>query len=298
MGGPFEKRPTWSSQSWINRHTVDNFRLHDCRYIDSWPISFHLHWGERIVGVEASISDGVIRVRNSLTVRTASSATRASDTSSDPDAESTGEATVCSPDCQLSWPPPACRRAQAVCRVGRRQNVVTRWLELPAVPDEELPELVRWQAGTKSTLSVDQLIVDYLPLPDGRGCRDASGSAGDGGKIDTVVGDRAGNFPQRELDLRGVGVGSLALTELALENAPMVTSPTDGRGGRRRPRINSRSPFTGAGTLGPDPLGLAHGRVGSGAGGRPGDQPGTVCRQQLGNRSETRLGRPDRSSLG
>jgi Tfp pilus assembly PilM family ATPase len=46
-----------------------------------------------------------------------------------------------------------------------REEVVTRRLELPNAPAEELPELVRFQAATKSATPLDQLTLDFVPLP-------------------------------------------------------------------------------------------------------------------------------------
>lgn len=46
-----------------------------------------------------------------------------------------------------------------------REDVVTRRLELPEAPDEELPELVRFQAATRSATPLDQLVLDFVPLP-------------------------------------------------------------------------------------------------------------------------------------
>lgn len=46
-----------------------------------------------------------------------------------------------------------------------REDVVTRRLELPNAPDEELPEIVRFQAASKSTTPMDQLALDFVPLP-------------------------------------------------------------------------------------------------------------------------------------
>ncbi len=46
-----------------------------------------------------------------------------------------------------------------------RESTIVRHLELPEVPDDELPDLVRFQATTKSSLPLDQLLLDYLPLP-------------------------------------------------------------------------------------------------------------------------------------
>lgn len=46
-----------------------------------------------------------------------------------------------------------------------REEAVVRRLELPNAPDDELPDLVRMQAATKSSSSLDQLLLDFLPLP-------------------------------------------------------------------------------------------------------------------------------------
>jgi Tfp pilus assembly PilM family ATPase len=46
-----------------------------------------------------------------------------------------------------------------------REEAVVRRLELPSAPDDELPALVRMQAATKSSSALDQLLLDFLPLP-------------------------------------------------------------------------------------------------------------------------------------
>ena len=46
-----------------------------------------------------------------------------------------------------------------------REDAVVRQLELPNTPDDELPELVRFQAATKSTVPLNQLHLDFLPTP-------------------------------------------------------------------------------------------------------------------------------------
>lgn len=46
-----------------------------------------------------------------------------------------------------------------------REDVVLRLFELPAVGDDELPTLVRFQAAARSAQPLDQLLLDYLPLP-------------------------------------------------------------------------------------------------------------------------------------
>ena len=46
-----------------------------------------------------------------------------------------------------------------------RESVVMRRLDLPDVPDHELPAMARLQAATRASTPVDQLALDYLPLP-------------------------------------------------------------------------------------------------------------------------------------
>ena len=55
--------------------------------------------------------------------------------------------------------------AKQVALALPREDAVLRLLELPAVSDDELPTLVRFQAAARSTQSLDQLLLDYLPLP-------------------------------------------------------------------------------------------------------------------------------------
>lgn len=46
-----------------------------------------------------------------------------------------------------------------------REDTVLRLLELPVVADDEMPTLVRFQAAARSAQSLEQLLLDYLPLP-------------------------------------------------------------------------------------------------------------------------------------
>lgn len=79
---------------------------------------------------------------------------------------------------KVSWPeqPPTAEwlreilrrfeiKARNVAVAMPREDVVLRLLELPGVPDDELPTLVRFQAAARTAQSIDQLLLDYLPLP-------------------------------------------------------------------------------------------------------------------------------------
>jgi hypothetical protein len=46
-----------------------------------------------------------------------------------------------------------------------REEAILRQLELPDAPEDELPTLVQFQASTRSTTPLDQLVLDFLPLP-------------------------------------------------------------------------------------------------------------------------------------
>lgn len=46
-----------------------------------------------------------------------------------------------------------------------RETVVVRHLELPNIPDAELPDMVKLQAATQVTLPADKYLLDYIPLP-------------------------------------------------------------------------------------------------------------------------------------
>ncbi|AMV17264.1 hypothetical protein [Planctomyces sp. SH-PL14] len=48
-----------------------------------------------------------------------------------------------------------------------REALVARQLDLPDVPDDELPDLVRFQAAVRSAAPVESLALDYIPLPAG-----------------------------------------------------------------------------------------------------------------------------------
>jgi len=51
-------------------------------------------------------------------------------------------------------------------RIVLPRGIVTmRNMHLPDVPDDELHEIVRFQAATRMSTPVDQLVLDYLPLP-------------------------------------------------------------------------------------------------------------------------------------
>ena len=93
-----------------------------------------------------------------------------------------------------------------------REDAVVRLLELPNVPDQELPEIVRLQAATKSTMPLDQVKLDFLPLP--------LNDAVQGREVlMTTVTNRLINECRRilsaaDIELTNVGISSVSAAEL------------------------------------------------------------------------------------
>jgi len=95
-----------------------------------------------------------------------------------------------------------------------REEAVMRPLDLPDAPDNELPEMVRFQAATKSTVPLDRLLLDYLPVPkqagaEGRTVLVATISKALSDRIRTVAG-------AAELELTSIGLGAAAAAELVV----------------------------------------------------------------------------------
>ena len=105
----------------------------------------------RICGVEASVERGSVKIRKSFSLNVPESI-------SVDDPQGLGE-----------WLKGEVRRqrtsASQVCISLPREDVIVRHLETPDVSDDELPELVRYQSAAKSTIPLDQLTLDFLPLP-------------------------------------------------------------------------------------------------------------------------------------
>jgi len=55
--------------------------------------------------------------------------------------------------------------ARRVLVVLPREDVVLRPLQLPDASDQTLPDIVRYQASAKSAVPLEQLVLDYMPLP-------------------------------------------------------------------------------------------------------------------------------------
>jgi len=116
------------------------------------PDIIALDWGRRLIGVEASVTRDRVSVRRTLELDWPEELDPADDA-----------------DAAGAWLGEQLRSAGVTARTAvvnvPRTDAVVRPLELPLVSDDELPEMVRWQAGTRSSISIDEMLVDFLPLP-------------------------------------------------------------------------------------------------------------------------------------
>ncbi|MFP6762246.1 MAG: pilus assembly protein PilM [Planctomycetaceae bacterium] len=96
-----------------------------------------------------------------------------------------------------------------------REDVVLRHLELPNVDDDELPELVRFQAASISTIPLDQLALDFLPLPsrDSIPGREVLMASVNRDRIETL----RKTVLEANLTLESVGVSSIEAAHLVSE---------------------------------------------------------------------------------
>lgn len=148
----------------------------------------------RICGVEASVDRGAVKIRKSFSLDVPESV-------SADDPQGLGE-----------WLKGELRRertsASQVCISLPREDVIVRHLETPDVSDDELPDLVKYQSAAKSTIPLDQLTLDFLPLPrrDDSSVRDVL--------VSTVHQDRIKRLraisSSAGLELQSVGVSSVA----------------------------------------------------------------------------------------
>lgn len=102
--------------------------------------------------------------------------------------------------------------AKQVALALPREDAVLRLLELPQVPDDELPTLVRFQASARSAQSLDQLLLDYLPLPMRPGV--AQKEVWLATAVQTTLAPIQKILAESGLDLVHVTISSLCLAEL------------------------------------------------------------------------------------
>lgn len=154
---------------------------------------------DNLTGVEASVSDGSARVRRCFNF----DIPEGIDLEEEP--QRAGE-----------WLAASLKEAgvgtDEVLVVLPREAIVVRRLELPNAPDAELPDLVRFQAATKSSTPLDKLALDYVPIPveEGATSRQVLMMTVDGARLKAIrqVLAAAG------LNLRGIGVSPVSVGEL------------------------------------------------------------------------------------
>ncbi len=159
-----------------------------------------LRWeNNQLVGVEASVGRGKIRVDRCFVLEW-------------PEGSHPSE----QPQLAGSWLKEELRRhgvtAVQVTVALPREDAVVRPLDLPDAPDSELPELVRFQAATKSTVPLDRLCLDYLPLPKQPG---AAGRTVLMATIPRPLADRIRAVVEAAgLELDSIGLAATGTTEL------------------------------------------------------------------------------------
>jgi hypothetical protein len=104
-----------------------------------------------------------------------------------------------------------------------REEAIVRLLELPECSDDELPELVRFQAVTRSAVPLDKLLLDYLPLP---ALKDATGRRVWMATIGKPLADRV----QTILSAAGLEATAIRLSSLGTAELVAHQSGADGSG--------------------------------------------------------------------
>jgi hypothetical protein len=164
------------------------------------PHYISIDWeSANLTGVEASVGDGSARVRRCFNFDLPEGI------AFDEEPQRAGE-----------WLAASLKEAgvstNEVLVVLPREAIVVRRLELPNAPDAELPDLVRFQAATKSSTPLDKLALDYVPIP-----VEAEATSRQVLMM-TVDGVRLKGIRQvlaaAGLDLKGVGVSPVSVGEL------------------------------------------------------------------------------------
>ncbi|WP_166827058.1 hypothetical protein [Thalassoroseus pseudoceratinae] len=104
-----------------------------------------------------------------------------------------------------------------------RSDYVTRRLEVPDAPDEELPNLVRFQAAAKTATSLDQLRLDFLPIAKigEQASRDVLLFTIPRGRLDAL----SRLFAASELTVSGIAPAVVGLSEMVAHAQVETQSP-------------------------------------------------------------------------
>ncbi len=116
-------------------------------------LQLSLDWThERLVGLEADVSGSSVQIKHVFNMVW-------------PDSSRPEDSTRVAGDWLKSQLKSSGISSRNVHLVLPRELLVARRLELPEAPDSELPDLVRFQAAARSTTPLDQLALDFVPLP-------------------------------------------------------------------------------------------------------------------------------------
>jgi hypothetical protein len=106
-----------------------------------------------------------------------------------------------------------------------REEAIVRLLELPDCTDDDLPELVRFQAVTRSAVPLDKLFLDYLPLPT---LKDVAGRRVWMATIGKPVSDRVqAILSAARLEASAICLSSLGAAELIAHQPGVATSASE-----------------------------------------------------------------------
>lgn len=108
-----------------------------------------------------------------------------------------------------------------------REDAILRQLELPDAPDDDLPLLVSFQASTRSTTPLDQLVLDYVLLPRRVGSPQKDVLLASVPR--TIVDPIRATLAEANVELTSLTIGSFALAELVVQGEVALRQPEDQR---------------------------------------------------------------------
>lgn len=112
--------------------------------------------------------------------------------------------------------------AKSVLVTVPREDAVVRVLEVPNVPDAELPDVVKFQAAAKSARTLDTQLLDFLPLPPREGVSGREVLVATIGK--EVVDSLRLVLSRTGCELAGISLTAPAMVELIARLVPAETA--------------------------------------------------------------------------
>ena len=104
-----------------------------------------------------------------------------------------------------------------------REDAILRQLELPDAPDDDLPLLVSFQASTRSTTPLDQLVLDYVTLPRRVGSPQKDVLLASVPR--TIIDPIRTTLAEAGIELTSLTIGSFALAELVAHGEAALRQP-------------------------------------------------------------------------